>query len=469
MIAAELWALLVAPAALHAHGVLQRSTPADGARLAEVPRELRLTFNEAVELAVARIELASSDSAPVLLGVLRHGGDSARVVVADILVPLGAGRYTVAWQVVGKDGHPVRGTFAFTIAPGARGVAATDTGRATVPPALAPQPVAPERQTRPMGIGEHHGFDAESPLYALVRWANYMGLVALIGAVAFAVVVVRRAAVPALAWGVMSGAQLARAAASVGTVAALLVLAGALLRLTLQSVAMNGGGDALDRALVAAMVGETTWGVGWLLQLTGGLVALVGARVARRVPNVGWTIAGAGAVTVAFAAALSSHAASAARLAPVAVASDTLHILGAGGWLGSLLLLVVVGVPAAARAEIRARGATIAALVNAFSPVALACAALVAATGLIAAWLQLGAFSALWETRYGRILLLKVGALALVAAIGAYNWLKLKPAVGDHLGPHRLRRTATMELAVGAIVLAVTAVLVATPPPTAVG
>ena len=102
---------------------------------------------------------------------------------------------------------------------------------------------------------------------------------------------------------------------------------------------------------------------------------------------------------------------------------------------------------------------------RAFSPVALVCAGLTAATGVLSAWVHLPALDALWTTRYGWFLLGKLALLSLVAALGAYNWRRVAPALGDATGSVRLRRSARAELAVGGAVLLVTAILVATPTP----
>ena len=51
----------------------------------------------------------------------------------------------------------------------------------------------------------------------------------------------------------------------------------------------------------------------------------------------------------------------------------------------------------------------------------------------------------------------------MVAATGAFNWLQVKPVLDRPQGAKLLTRTATAELAVALLVLAVTAVLVATP------
>jgi putative copper export protein len=90
---------------------------------------------------------------------------------------------------------------------------------------------------------------------------------------------------------------------------------------------------------------------------------------------------------------------------------------------------------------------------------------LVAVTGVVAAWAHLGALPTLWQSEYGRVLLLKLGVLTVVAAIGAYNWRIVRPSMGDERGAMRMRRSAVLELSVGALLLAVTAVLVVTPPP----
>jgi putative copper export protein len=107
----------------------------------------------------------------------------------------------------------------------------------------------------------------------------------------------------------------------------------------------------------------------------------------------------------------------------------------------------------------------VAELINAFSPTALVFAGLVAGTGTFAAWIHVGTVPALWQTPYGKTLLLKLGILSIVALTGAYNWLRVKPTLGQIAGAERIRKSATIELAVGIAVLLVTAVLVASPTP----
>ena len=118
------------------------------------------------------------------------------------------------------------------------------------------------------------------------------------------------------------------------------------------------------------------------------------------------------------------------------------------------------------RMEHGARGAAVARLVHAFHPAALAFAGLAVVTAVLAGWLHVGLGSALWESAYGRTLLIKLAILSVVVATCAYNWLRVKPALCDDIGVRRVRRSAAVGIAVALLVLVVTAVLVATPPPT---
>src|SRR5439155_25834488 len=123
------------------------------------------------------------------------------------------------------------------------------------------------------------------------------------------------------------------------------------------------------------------------------------------------------------------------------------------GWLGSLATRVFVALPAIAAGETSDRWSRIAALVNAFSPTALAFASLVALTGVISAWFQLSSVPALWTTRYGRTLLVKLAVLAGVIATGAYNWLRVRPLLGTEKATRRLQRSAAIEVMIGTLVV----------------
>jgi putative copper export protein len=105
-------------------------------------------------------------------------------------------------------------------------------------------------------------------------------------------------------------------------------------------------------------------------------------------------------------------------------------------------------------------------MVHAFSPIALTGAATTVLAGLTLAFRYLGgSVPALWTTGYGRTLLVKLAVLAAVVGFGAYNWRIQGPRLGTPAASTRIRRSSLLELTLGTILLAVTALLVSMPLP----
>jgi len=450
-----------------AHGKLKSARPARGSQLSVAPTELRLEFTESPEVALARFELVGPDGKAIELGPLTRADQLGRTLTADIRAALTNGTFTVKWRIAGADGHPVSGSYQFSIAAPATGLSQPN-APITAPPATAAGAANPDSMSMmhhdPQQMPEGDGFGVGSVGYIAIRWLLVSGLLIVIGAVAFRYIVLkvllRSARQHTLLIDTVSGR-----AALAGLLAAAVVGLAALLRLVAQSYAMHGSAEAWAPLLMITMLTRTIWGWGWLLQLAGMLVAVAGFAMARRGSSHGWTVAALGTLMLAVTPALSGHAVSAPTWTTPAVLADTLHVIGAGGWLGSLLMLIGVGIPAAMQLEEPARGPAVADLVNAFSPTALFFAGISGITGVFAAWLHMGSFSALWQSAYGQTLLVKLGILSVVAGTGAYNWLRVKPTLGSIEGARRIRRSGNVELVIGVLVLVVTAVLVATPTP----
>ena len=106
------------------HLRLTGSSPAKASTIAEPPREIRLSFSIKPELALVRISLASASGSKVAMGKPARTADSL-TVSAPVEGTLAAGGYTVGWQAASSDGHPIRGTFGFTVASAGSAPAAT--------------------------------------------------------------------------------------------------------------------------------------------------------------------------------------------------------------------------------------------------------------------------------------------------------------------------------------------------------
>ncbi|HSU17784.1 copper resistance CopC/CopD family protein [Longimicrobium sp.] len=459
--AALLSATLVRPAPAAAHTRLQSSRPADHAAVGDTLRTLHLRFSEAVAPAMSVLELRLGDSV-VARGAMR--GDPADANALDFALPgrLSPGGYVASWRAASADGHVVRGTLAFTVeaAEPAPAIAAAS--------GFAPRgDVAPGdgQPSADAGAMEDEGdSDAAAPLPVAVRWMEFLALLGMIGSVSFHLLVIRR----------LRGGEMEKVAdrAEYGVwylaaAAAALSLLTLLARLWLQSVALNGAADAFDGEMLNALLTGTVWGSGWILQALATVAFFLGLMVARAPHgrSVGWMGSAVAALLLAAVPALSGHAAAEERLTALAIASDWLHVLGAGVWLGTLAAVMLAGLPAAAFAGEGKATADFARIVAVFSPVALAGAGLAGATGVVNSLFHITAIPDLWRTGYGVMLLAKLALLAIVGAIGFYNWRFVLPTLQASESPSRLRRTAGAELAAGLLVVLVTAILVALPPP----
>ncbi|MBM7818131.1 methionine-rich copper-binding protein CopC [Cellulosimicrobium cellulans] len=110
---AALATLTAAPAS--AHDRILSSDPADGAQLATPPTAITLTFNTEPLPVEPQVVVSDSAGTVVTQGAPAIDGSTATFAL-DPAVALGGDTYTVAWRVVSSDGHPIEGTFAFTVA-----------------------------------------------------------------------------------------------------------------------------------------------------------------------------------------------------------------------------------------------------------------------------------------------------------------------------------------------------------------
>ena len=114
------------PATAAAHTELKSSNPAAGVTLDAAPATVELTFTQPVQAEFAQVAVLDAAQAHFESGAASVAGE----VVSQAVTALPAGAYTVSWRVVAADGHPVTGTYAFSIA--------------------APRPPRPRRHRQPL-------------------------------------------------------------------------------------------------------------------------------------------------------------------------------------------------------------------------------------------------------------------------------------------------------------------------------
>jgi putative copper export protein len=282
----------------------------------------------------------------------------------------------------------------------------------------------------------------------------FVGLLALIGATTFRNLVLPRAREISIEL----RARMESRAAILGLAASIVLILSALARLFLESEMMSAM-PGMEAMSMSDMAMHTRWGFSLRLQLGAAFVALVSFALAARRFRGAWVVATISAIVIAVTPALAGHAAASPRFTSLMIGTDFLHVLGGASWLGSLLAVMVVGVPVSLTLNNAERWPAVASLVNSFSPIALTSAAVVVASGVIASWVHLDSLPALWQTAYGQVLLVKLFLVAITLTIGAYNFRQVQPRLVAEAGSHHLRRSAAIELSFGFLILVVTGFL----------
>ncbi|MFH9858669.1 copper resistance CopC/CopD family protein [Streptomyces sp. NPDC017202] len=373
-------ALLAGAGQAFAHAALTGSDPAQGTVVEKAPAQVSLTFSEQVSTGADSVRVLDPKGRRVDTGEPSALGGTTYAVRLHAGLP--DGTYTVTYQVVSADSHPVAGAYTFSIgAPSATSVSAT------------------AREAGGGVVGRLYGFG---------RYLSYAGFIVLAGGAAFVL-------------GCWPGGAGVRAVQRLVVSGWLALTSATLLLLLLRgSYTGSGGiGDVFDLDLLGQVL-QTKPGaalVSRLLLLAAAalfIAVLFGAYDKREGEEkrdltfglaIGGTVVAAG---LAASWAMAEHAST--GLQPgIAMPVDVVHLLAVAGWLGGLCALLV--------ALYRGDTPVEASVVRRFSRVAFGSVVTLVATGVYQSWRQLGSWSAFAETRYGQLLLVKIGLVALLVGV----------------------------------------------------
>lgn len=425
-----------------AHARLVRSTPAADEHVDRPPAELRLEFSEAVTARTSRIELVAPDSQRHPLA-LRGDSTNARLLIAAVPALPATGTYRVDWRLVGPDGHPVTGRYAFTI----------DSIPAPPPPPQDTSTATPAPEDVPES--------GDSILQRSIRFLSALGMMLILGAVAFRLFVLPasgRAAASGDAFRMAVEARLRWLAAT----GAWLLLGLAAVRLTSHAVLLSGSFGALRASDFGDVLIASTFGRGWLLQVVAIIVLLTRLQAK---PSVNWSALAWISMALAISAPFLGHPAAVADIPLFAMGLDAVHVVAAGGWAGGILMFAVAALPKAGAVAEGDRTGVVRDLLRAFTPLALACAAILAVTGALAGWIQIRDLGLVLQSEYGVALIRKVVVVAIIAAAGAYHWRVAQPSIAADRSLNKLRVSLGFDVVLVLAVLVLTAILTGTAPP----
>jgi copper transport protein len=412
--------LLVLPslfvgAPARAHAVLVEASPADGAILAEPPREVVLRFNEPVAPVVLRV--LDAGAKPIADASQARAENETLTIALPPDLPKAT--YVVSYRVISIDSHPVSGAIVFSIG---------DTA-------------APARDTEASAANR-----ATIIAVAATRALFLAGLLTSAG-------------------GILALASVARfAGEAVRRTRRILVLA-TLAALALGVLLLGVAGCNLAGTSLAGLASATAWRVASTSSLAKSLAVAVAGLVLilAALPRLGRSrlVALAGSLIAMASFALTGHAATAAPAWLMRWAVP-LHALCAAFWLGALPLLIaaVRAGPAGEAYRLLAR----------FSAQAVVVVIVILTLGVAIALVQIGHVAMLWQTPYGIVLMGKLAAVALLLAVAAHNKWHATPllAGGGASAQRAFLRAIAAEYVLFAAIVGFTAALGQIEPPRAV-
>jgi copper transport protein len=418
--------LLALPTLAQAHAVLMESNPADGARVERPPAEIRLRFNEPVT--PVAIHAIGPGGALILPGPTVASDDALRVPLPPL--PVTPAPYTIRYRVTSGDGHPVAGSLLFGVG------------------------MTPERPEQTEARGRNLALLAAMAARAL----HYGSLLAAAGGGLFLALVAPGAAF-----------RTGRDWAPLGRLARLrLTIALAALAVPL-NLGLTGA-LLIGESPLALLTPEAWWAA---LASTGGTsaaialsgLALLAVGLWRNRTGIGGTITLLLGALVAVGALTATGHAATAPPAWLAAPLVGLHGLTAAFWLGALgpLRAILRHAPALEAAR----------LVRRFSHGSVWAVALLIVAGVGVSALQISDPDRIGSTAYGQIWLVKMVGVALLLGLATVNRLWLTPALenGARAARERANRllslSVTVEIALMALVVLLTAALGTTPPPRA--
>jgi copper transport protein len=382
LLAAITLALAVAGPA-SAHASLDRTDPSDGSVLGAQPAVVAAQFDEPVGVSADSLRVFSPSGDRVDNGTTTHGAQSD-IATVSLRPGLKNGTYTVAWHVVSADSHPVSGAFTFSIG-------------------------APSRTSVNAAAIVTRASTFEGVAYGVARWAAYLAYALLAGTIMFL----------ALCW---PKGSTARGSFRMIVAGWTTLVAASVVQLLLQGVYSSG--LPLSRIFDPSVIQATTatrFGATIEVRLlilaiaapavTIGVQRFATARFGQRMR--GALLGLAGTMGLAATWASTGHASTGIQV-PLAILSDVLHLSAMAVWLGGLAVLALVVL----RDPVKPKQAATA--VSRFSTIALTCVCVMIATGTYQVWRDVASWYNLFDTAYGRLVLVKIGGLCVLVCLGYY-------------------------------------------------
>ncbi|MGO8950652.1 MAG: copper resistance CopC/CopD family protein [Ktedonobacterales bacterium] len=384
------------------------------------PEKVQITFGEQIKPELSKIVVVNASNQEVDDQDSRLSAGGHILTVTLPLLP--AGTYVVLWRSdSARDEHIAGGSYEFSIA----------RADGTVPALSGPLP----KDTLVGGsvVAPSQNVTGPSILGAASRWLGLLGLTPLLGMLFWWAMVQPRQHLS-----LTLTAEIERRMRQAASLALLLILVASLLEVAAQALGPAGFVAAINSLL--SWSDSSLWGsrFGHAI-LAGAALALAGLlalwrwpktlNVAPRDPRHQRLLLLAYGAVLALAFEYSGPAVSStAWWGPLI---DYLHLLANGIWLGGLLCLAAVVIPALQTRSSRERQGYLAASISQFGIPALLAVTFIIVTGPLDATARMSSLQQLWTTAYGALLFIITGLFLAIVAISYYHAFVLRPRLAQ--------------------------------------
>jgi len=476
--------LALMPMSVSAHTSLLQTDPAPNSTLDHSPDLITLHFDQPLQAGFNKVTIFDVGQRPVTTVPNPAAGTDPSALTIGVPT-LKTGVYSVLWQVLSSDGHPVRGAFVFTVA---------------LPGDPSPAPVASVPDIAGISTSNRPPF-----LAVVLRGLRYAGIAALVGGIGIFLATI----LPALRE--LPEEERAGLRRTLDQriqrwlfIALGIALGAHLFSLIVQVATVNGItlGEALQWARISDLVRNTTYGAVWRMQ--GILLLAIGewlillptmgrlrlprfplgivANAARPTvataetetvplaPLWGWGVALLGGLALLLISVFGGHALDVKTHPALAMLADFLHLTVMSLWFGGIILMVGLVPPllhsTVGATQRRAMGA----IIGRFSHLALISIGVLTVTGIYAVTLHTTR-DTIGTTTYGLVVIGKVALVAGIVLVAALNRFGLKRWIARDVESGTAARAQTMllrgmsaEVILAVAVIGLTGLLTQLPP-----
>jgi len=479
-----IFGLAIIPMPVAAHTSLLQTDPAPNSTLDHSPDLITLHFDQPLQAGFSKVTIFDAGQRPVTTVPNPASGTDPSALTIGVPT-LKTGVYSVLWQVLSPDGHPVRGAFVFTVA------------LSGDPP---PAPVASVPDIAGISTSNSPPF-----LAVLLRGLRYAGIAALVGGIGIFLATILPA-LRELPTEERTGLRrtLDQRIQRWLFIALGIALGAHLFSLIVQVATVNGItlGEALQWAQISDLVKNTTYGAVWRMQgilllalgewlillptmgrlrfprfplgivanSTRPAIATAETATAHLAPLWGWGVALLGGLALLLVSVFGGHALDVKTHPALAMLADFLHLTAMSLWFGGIILMVGLVPPllhgTAGATQRRAMGA----IISRFSHLALISIGVLTVTGIYAVTLHTTR-DTIGTTTYGLVVVGKVALVAAIVLVAAFNRFGLKRWIARDVESGTAARAQTMllrgmsaEVILGVAVIGLTGLLTQLPP-----